>query len=66
MKVTAKLHEGSKKLDLGKKASVRDALGELRINPETVLVKRKDEIMLGSEKLKENDEIEIIRIVSGG
>lgn len=66
MNIRVRLHEGDKGVSLGGKPSVRDALKELGINPETVIVKRKSEILLEEEPLEERDEIEVIRIVSGG
>ncbi|MBN2043198.1 MAG: MoaD/ThiS family protein [Candidatus Aenigmarchaeota archaeon] len=46
--------------------TVNDLLKEMKVNPETVLVKRGKEIITEDEKIRENDEIELIRIISGG
>ena len=50
------------------KSTVTSALEHFSINPETVLVKRNSEFVadFSSEKLKEKDTLEIIRIVSQG
>ncbi len=46
--------------------TVLDLLKEMGVNPETVLVKRNDEILTEEVKIKDKDEIELIRIISGG
>lgn len=61
------IFQGKKnEMDLPKDARVIDAIKKFGVNPETILVKRGDEILLEDEKLKNNDEIEFIKIVSGG
>ncbi|MCK5023090.1 MAG: MoaD/ThiS family protein [Candidatus Aenigmarchaeota archaeon] len=66
MKIRVKLHKGPKTVDIGPKFRVIDVLTKLGINSETVLVKKSNDIVLEEEILKENDEIEVIRIISGG
>ena len=66
MKIKVKLHKGPKTVDVEPKSRVIDVLTKLGINSETVLVKKSSDIVLEEEILKENDEIEVIRIISGG
>ena len=51
------LHEGS---------VVSDALKKVGINSETVLVKRRGELVAEIERLQENDILETISVISGG
>ncbi len=48
----------------GKK--VKELLQQLNINPETVLVIRKDEVLTEDEILNEDEQIEILSVISGG
>jgi len=52
-----KLNEGSVVLDLLKKA---------KINPETVLVMRKKELISEKDILRDKDILETVKVVSGG
>lgn len=45
---------------------MRDLLAELRVNPDTVLVIRRGELITREERVKEQDEIEIRPVISGG
>ena len=56
----------SKTLELEDNASVMDLLRKLDINPVTVIVSRNNELILENEKLKDNDEIKILSVISGG
>ncbi|HIG97399.1 MAG TPA: MoaD/ThiS family protein [Candidatus Aenigmarchaeota archaeon] len=46
--------------------TVKDALNSAKINPETVLVKRKGRLIAQDETLKDNDVLELIAVISGG
>ena len=46
--------------------SVLELLKKLKINPVTVIVSRNSELILEDEKLKDNDEIKILSVISGG
>ncbi len=46
--------------------SVRDLLKEIQINPETVIVVKKGEVMTEKEILRDNDKIELLSVISGG
>lgn len=64
--VTAKVRNQTKKVAVKGNSNVLNVLKELKINPETVLVKRGKEIITDEEILGNGDEIEIIKVVSGG
>ncbi|MEK6888146.1 MAG: MoaD/ThiS family protein [Candidatus Aenigmatarchaeota archaeon] len=54
------------KLVLVKGKTVKDALNSAKINSETVLVKRKGQLIPQDEPLKDNDALELIAVISGG
>ena len=66
MKVKVKFWDGEKEVEVKDNAKVIDVLKTVNINPETVLVKKDDEVVVEDERLKDNDEIELIKVVSGG
>ncbi|MCD6590497.1 MAG: MoaD/ThiS family protein [Candidatus Aenigmarchaeota archaeon] len=66
MKVKVKFWDGMKNAEIKENAKVIDVLRELNVNPETVIVKKRNEIVLEDEKLSDNEEIELIKVVSGG
>lgn len=45
---------------------VHDVLGELGINPDTVLVIRERELLTREDRVSDSDEIEIRPVISGG
>jgi len=45
---------------------VRDLLQELKINPESVLVVRGDELLTPDEVVKEGETVEVVPAISGG
>ena len=53
-------------LELDNNSSVADLLKKLNINPVTVIVSRKNELVLEDEKLSNNDEIKVLSVISGG
>ena len=55
-----------KTVELDSSLTVKDLLARLNINPVTVIVSKNKEIILEDEKLKENDYIKIISVISGG
>ena len=56
----------NKTLQLDNNTIVSDLLNELKINPVTVIVSRNNEWILEDEKLKNEDEIMILSVISGG
>lgn len=60
-------HQGKKAtVKLEENATVKMLLQEMKVNPETVLVGRKGEIIPEEERLRHKDAIELIRVISGG
>ena len=55
-----------KTIMLDNNLTVKDLLTKLSINPVTVIVSKNNEIILEDERLKENDDIKIISVISGG
>ena len=45
---------------------VKDLLHQLKINPESVLVVRNNEVITEEETLQDNDKIELLSVISGG
>jgi sulfur carrier protein ThiS len=66
MKISVKLSSGTKSISVPEGATPGHVLKRLGINSETVLVKRGKEIIMEDEALEGKDEIEIIKVVSGG
>jgi len=66
MRIELKYRGEKRNLDLADDSSVADALAKSQINPETVLVKRNGEIIPETEKLKDNDFLELLSVISGG
>ena len=56
----------TRELELNRNSSVSDLLGKLKINPVAVIVSRNNELILEDEKIKDNDEIKILSVISGG
>lgn len=54
------------KLELDSSSIVSDLLKKLNVNPVTVIVTRNSELILENEKLKNDDEIKIMSVISGG
>ncbi|HIJ11718.1 TPA: sulfur carrier protein ThiS [Candidatus Woesearchaeota archaeon] len=48
------------------KETVNDLLTQLNINPETVLVTRNGTVLTSSHTVQDNDQIEILSVISGG
>lgn len=43
-----------------------DLLEKLEISPQSVILVRNGEVILGDEKISSDDEIEILSVISGG
>jgi len=48
------------------KGTVLELLDKLKINPETVIVTKNNELVNQEEKLNDKDDIKILSVVSGG
>ncbi len=46
--------------------SVKNLLNELGVNKETVLVVKNGEIVLEDEEFNQNDDVRVIKVISGG
>lgn len=66
IKVDIFIDRENKKLELEENSIVADLLKKLNINPVTVIVSRKNELILEDEKLSNNDEIKVLSVISGG
>jgi len=66
MKIIVQFAEKKKSLEVPEKAKVIDVVREVNVNPEAVIVRRGDDILLEEDVLKNNDNLELIRIISGG
>ena len=61
-----RLRNPDRDVEVAGERSVRDLLAELRVNPDTVLVIRRGELITREERVEEQDEIEIRPVISGG
>lgn len=57
--------QSTKKISFSGK-NVKSLLAKLKINPETVIIARNNEIIIEEEILKDKDKLEILSVVSGG
>jgi sulfur carrier protein len=64
--VRVRLRNPDREVEVAGERSVRDLLAELRVNPDTVLVIRRGELITREERVGDQDEIEIRPVVSGG
>jgi sulfur carrier protein len=46
--------------------TLKELLKDLKINPETIIVTRNDEILLEDDNLNDNEIITILSVISGG
>jgi len=53
-------------VELKENAVVLDALKKLNLNPEIFIVSRDNEIVHEHEQLKDNDRLDLIKVISGG
>ena len=53
-------------VQLKNSSNVFDALDALKINPENVLVKKKNQLIPHDALLKDGDSLELITVISGG
>jgi len=66
MQVTVQYLGKEARLELPDNSPVAEVLKKAKINPETVIVRRGEDIIHENERLSDNDKIQAIRIVSGG
>ncbi|MBS3095198.1 MoaD/ThiS family protein [Candidatus Woesearchaeota archaeon] len=46
--------------------SIEDIMKKFKINPEVVLIAKNNELVTKNAKIKENDDIKFISVISGG
>ena len=56
----------NKKKSIRFSGSVSQLLLQLKINPETVIVARNNELVTEDEKLADSDEVKLLSVISGG
>lgn len=61
-----KIKINDKILEVGKESNVSDALILAKVNPETVLVKKKNKLIPHDALLKDGDVLELVTVISGG
>jgi thiamine biosynthesis protein ThiS len=61
-----KVRYGQQEYEFTERMSVRKLLEQLGVLPETVVVIKNDEIVTEDEVLDVEDDVELIRVVSGG
>jgi len=64
--VQVQLRNPSRTVEVRGPSTVTKLLGQLEINPESVLVIRNDELVTRDAKLADDDRIEIRPVISGG
>lgn len=61
-----KLRNPDREVEVAGERRVHDLLGELGIDPDTVLVIRERELLTREDRVREQDEIEVRPVISGG
>jgi sulfur carrier protein len=64
--VKVRLRNPDRDVEVAGGRRVRDVLADLRMNPDTVLVIRRGELITRDERVGEQDEIEVRPVISGG
>jgi sulfur carrier protein ThiS len=64
--MSARLKFRDREYEVKSGMTIRDALFKMDIQPDTVLVTRKGELLTDDEILQEDDEIKLIAVISGG
>jgi sulfur carrier protein len=62
----AKLSFRNKEYEVPGGMTVRDAIKKVGLSPETTLATRKGKLLTDDEILKEDDQIKLIAVISGG
>lgn len=66
MKVVVQLGKKRRSIEVPEKSKVGDVIKDVKVNPETVIVRRGKDILLEEDVVKRNESLEFIRIISGG
>jgi thiamine biosynthesis protein ThiS len=65
-RITITYQGKEKSVEIPENTRVSELLKKLRINPETVLVRRSNEIIPDTETLRDKDKIHVLKVISGG
>ena len=60
------LEKENKIIEIKYEGTIKNLLKKIKINPETIIVIKHNELMSENEKLKNTDSIKILSVVSGG
>ncbi|MEE9322915.1 MAG: MoaD/ThiS family protein [Candidatus Aenigmarchaeota archaeon] len=66
MKIAVQFRGKRRSMEVPEKAKVIDVISKVKVNPETVIVRRGKDVLLEEEVVKKNDNLEFIKIISGG
>ncbi|MGB9937360.1 MAG: MoaD/ThiS family protein [Methanobacterium sp.] len=66
MEITVIYEKKEYKKEIHENTSVKEVLDSMNISSETVVVKRNSEIIMDEENLKDEDILEVIRVIYGG
>ncbi|MEN4017384.1 MAG: MoaD/ThiS family protein [Methanobacterium sp.] len=66
MEVTVIYGKIKEKKEIQENSTIKEVLNLMDISSETVVVKRNNEIVMDEEHLKNEDVIEVIRVIYGG
>jgi sulfur carrier protein len=64
--VRVRLRNPDREVEVAGARKVHDVLGELGIDPDTVLVIRERELLTREDRVADSDEIEVRPVISGG
>lgn len=60
------IEKENKNIEIKFNGNINLILKKLKINPETVIITKNNELISENEKLKDKDSIKILSVVSGG
>jgi len=66
MKVTIHYREEEYLLDLEEGSTMRDALKEMEVPANTVIITKEQEVLLQDHELSEGEKIKLLPVISGG
>lgn len=46
--------------------TIKELLNQLKINPTTIIITKNNELIAEDSEIKENDEIKLLSVISGG
>jgi len=60
------IEAGNKKKKLKFNGTVSQLLKQVKVNPETVIVAKNNELVTETEKLTDKDDVKLLSVISGG